>query len=95
MFAYHLSTNAGNPAKNQIVSRCHGWSVFESYQTLVAAIEQDSGARYVTPAWNISNTTTGYVAQFLGLAGVRDIREALEAGKLRKLSQEDLRAEIK
>jgi len=90
MFSSTLLTPNGKPAANQVVIRVPGWQFFESYETLVAAEDTNTGEQFVTPAWTTSRTTKRYVAQFLRCDRPEDVRTRLNNGRVRLLEEKDI-----
>jgi len=59
-----ISKTSGNAVKNQFVISKSGCTYFQSYNTIIAKIARN-GKITLDPKWNVSQTTTKYLNQFL------------------------------
>ena len=63
---YHLKTNQGNNAVNQVVIVNDQESTFQSYQTIMAHVDP-SGNVTLDKSYPYSTTTSRYLNQFLNV----------------------------
>jgi hypothetical protein len=63
---YHLKTNQGNNAVNQVVIVNDQESTFQSYQTIMAHVDS-SGNVTLDKSYPYSTTTSRYLNQFLNV----------------------------
>ena len=66
MKTYHLKTNQGNNAVNQIVIVNDQESTFQSYQTIMAHFDKDGNVT-LDKSYPYSVTTSRYLNQFLNV----------------------------
>lgn len=81
-----LINNNGNAAANQFVITANGATYFQSYQSVVAKIQ--NGNVYVSTNWDFSNTTRKHLYIFLAqnghshLCSAKDMRKAIKDGEV-------------
>jgi len=63
---YHLKTNQGNNAANQVVIGNGQESTFQSYQTIIAHFDSDGNVT-LDKSYPYSRTTSRYLNQFLNV----------------------------
>ena len=79
MFGQHLETEL--LSANQIIVRYEHGNVLKSYGRNAAICNNLTGRQHVVKGvWDLRQTTTKYVGQFLGTPGKKNIQELLELG---------------
>ena len=83
---HQLINNNGNPASNQFVITANGATYFQSYNSVVAKIQ--NGNVYVSNYWDYSKTTMKHLYIFLNdygyghLCSAKDMRKAIKEGEV-------------
>ena len=95
MKTYHLKTNQGNNAVNQVVIQSedrwgHGVSTFQSYQTIMAHIDCE-GTVTLDKSYPYSRTTSRYLNQFLSVTS-KDRDNFVKSGAYKIADLNDLTA---
>lgn len=81
-----LINNKGNYAANQFVITANGATYFQSYNSVVAKIQ--NGNVYVSTNWDYSRTTLKHLYIFLAqqgyshLCSAKDMRKAIKDGEV-------------
>ena len=62
----NMQSSKGNTVPNQFIIHTKDGRYFQSYQTVIAFIENPTGKVYLDDGWNYSRTTSKYRNIFLG-----------------------------
>lgn len=78
----NLRSNSGREVPNQFEIEFGGNRIFQSYKTVVAVRTKNGNIYLDNNALNHSNTTTKYLANFLGFDTAKEMRKAIkESGR--------------
>ena len=56
-FVEHMRNNNGNVVKNQFINHLNNKKVFQSYDTIIATVDDDGTVTLDSKSWNYSRTT--------------------------------------
>jgi hypothetical protein len=65
VFVEHMINNNGNAVKNQFITHTSNKKIFQSYETIIATIDDDGTVTLDGKCWNYSRTTSKYRNMFL------------------------------
>ena len=81
MKAYNLTSSNGNKIPNQLEIICdNGTKYFQSYNSIIAFIDNNGKTFLDDYYWDYSHTTGKYRNMFLG-NGINDVREKIKSGE--------------
>ena len=64
-FVEHMRNNNGNVVKNQFINHLNNKKVFQSYDTIIATVDDDGTVTLDSKSWDYSRTTSKYRNIFL------------------------------
>lgn len=62
----NMQSSRGNDVPNQFIIKADGKTIFQSYASIIAVVDEAGNVTLDSSKWDYSNTTGKYRTQFLG-----------------------------
>lgn len=76
----NMLSGRGNRVPNQFIVVAEGVSYFQSYKSVIAALEDGGAVTLDSTYWDYSRTTSKYLGQFLG-EPMAEVRKKVKSGE--------------
>ena len=78
----NMTSNRGNDVANQFIIKTDDETIFQSYDSIIAKIDNENNITLDSAYWNYSRTTSKYRNMFLNMS-TDDIQKGIKSGVIK------------